>query len=202
MNKKVLIGVSVLVFILVLGIIGFLVLGNTKETTSSKIQNTQEQSTVAEKAPNIAEMFANAMTGNTSLKCTFSGSNATGTSYVKQGKVRLDSISSNDKMAHVIFKDKIVWSWNEGETTGIMMDTSTMQPNVTGEPAQVTKPEDIQKQIEENQPQCSQENVDDSMFEAPTNVEFTDYSKMMNDIKSKMPANVTIPANISIPTDN
>ena len=183
--------------VILIGVGAYLKFGN--KVPASPLQKTEQtaKTTMGESFP---DMYTKAMSGNGSLKCTFSGETVTGTSYIKGGMVRLDSTSpTTNKQSHTILKNKVIWSWNDGEATGFTMDTTAIQAQITGTVQQMSKPEDIQKQIEANKPACAQVEVADSLFVAPTTVKFTDYTKMMEDLKSRIPANVTIPAGYKMP---
>lgn len=199
MNKKLLVA-ALIVILLIAGIVGYMATQNKKSATTTSAQNNQGNQT----APTAATPdFVKAMQGAGSVKCTYTYSDVTTTSYIKDGKIRTE-MTAKGVTNNSIMANKIVYSWANGAKTGIMIDTSaltaTVTPGATG--TQNYKDADsLKNDLENYKPQCSNEAIADAMFEKPQGVTFTDYSKMMQDIKSKIPANVTIPQGYKVPTE-
>lgn len=196
MNKKLLVA-AVIVILLIAGIVGYTVTQKNKAVTTTTTQNE-----VPTKAPAaVTPDFVKAMQGAGSVKCTYSYSDVTTTSYIKDGKIRSE-VTAKGVTNNSIMVNKVVYSWATGQKTGIMMDTTVLTSSITpGETgAKNYKDADsLKSDLENYKPQCSNEAIPDSIFEKPAGVTFTDYSKMMQDIKSKMPANVTIPQGYKVP---
>ncbi len=199
MNKKLLVAVLI-VILLIAGIIGYFVTQNKKAVTTSSTQNAAP----TQAAPTAATPdFVKALQGAGSVKCTYTYSDVTTTSYIKDGKIRTE-MAARGTTNNSIMMNKVVYSWVTGQKTGIMIDTAVMTASVTpgANGAQSYKDaESLKNDLTNYKPQCSNEPIADSMFEKPTGVTFTDYSKMMQDIKSKIPANVTIPQGYKVPTE-
>lgn len=199
MNKKLLVAVLI-VILLIAGVVGYFATQNKKAATTTSTQNTAPTQTAPTEA---TPDFVKAMQGAGSVKCTYTYSDVTTTSYIKDGKIRTE-MTAKGVTNNSIMTNKIVYSWATGSKTGIMIDTtaltSSVTPGATG--AQNYKDaESLKNDLTNYKPQCSNEPIADSMFEKPTGVTFTDYSKMMQDIKSKIPANVTIPQGYKVPTE-
>lgn len=195
MNSKLLIAIGI-VGLIIVGIVVFSF--NKKSTPSTTSDTTQTQQTQESPGESMAE-YIKAFEGNGSVKCTYNYEGTTGLTYIKNGKVRFEA-TANGTTSNSIMVDKVVYSWQSGQKTGMMMDTSKLTASVTpGEPQQYKSPDDIKKDLQTYKPQCVSENIPDSMFEKPADVTFTDISKMMQDVKSKIPANVTIPQGFEIP---
>ena len=198
MNKKLLVA-GLIVILLIAGIVGYMVTQNKKAVTTTNTQ--QQQPTQA--APTAATPdFVKALQGTGSVKCTYTYSDMTTTSYIKDGKIRTE-MTTKGTTNNSIMMNKVVYSWVTGQKTGIMIDTNAMTasvtPGATGGP-NYKDADSLKSELINYKPQCSNEVISDSMFEKPAGVTFTDYSKMMQDIKSKMPANVTIPQGYKVPT--
>lgn len=197
MNKKLLVAILIVVLILA-GIIGYFATQNKKAATTTSTQNNQETQT----APTSATPdFVKAMQGTGSVKCTYTYSDVTTTSYIKDGKIRTE-MSAKGVTNNSIMVNKVVYSWATGQKTGMMIDTTAMTAKVTPGATGTQNYKDVdslKNDLESYKPQCSNETIADTMFEKPADVTFTDYSKMMQDVKSKIPANVTIPAGYKIP---
>ena len=107
------------------------------------------------------------------------------TSYVKNGKVKYQTTSSGITSNGLIM-DKTVYSWQEGQTTGFMMDMSKVDTG-DGANTQIKDADDVRAEMEQYKPDCVKENTPDSIFSPPTSVKFEDMSKMLQDIRSKIP---------------
>ncbi len=191
MNKKILIaGAAVLV--LLLGVGGFLLfVKKNVEKQEVVMQPQQKQETEMQGANPVKDLFAKALQGNSSIKCTYTNESGTGTFYVKNGMMRMETQVAG-KNASMIFKKPYVYSWQEGSTQGMKMDTSQTAPTGTQQ-KQYTSPEDVQANLDKYRPNCSEESVADSMFELPSNVTFSDLSETMKNVMQKMPSGVMIP---------
>jgi hypothetical protein len=197
MNKKLLVAILIVVLISA-GIVGYFTTQNKKAATTTSTQNNQQ----AQTAPTAAiPDFVKAMQGAGSVKCTYTYSDVTTTSYIKDGKVRTE-MTSKGVTNNSIMVNKVVYSWATGQKTGMMIDTTVLTasvtPGATGTPSYKDL-DSLKNDLESYKPQCSNEVIADPMFEKPAGVTFTDYSKMMQDIKSKIPANVTIPQGYKVP---
>ena len=194
MNTKILIAVVVFIALVALGV--GLYLTNSKKSTTTTNSPAATQGEAQQPAGNpqsIAELFQKAMTSG-SLKCTYSSDTMSGTTYIKNGNISFSATdSTTKKVMHSIIKNKTMWTWNDGETKGMMLDMSKLEANITP-PQGATSPEDIQKQVEANKPNCTEEAIADSTFDVPSNVTFTDLSKMMESIPK-----VTLPAGFKMP---
>jgi Tfp pilus assembly protein PilV len=196
MNKKILIAIVIVAIILV----GFIAYLSTQKKSPATTATTTTPQPTQPALQNAAADFVKAMQGTGSVKCTYSVNGVESTSYIKDGKIKFETtvkgITNNSIMVN-----KIVYSWATGSKTGFMIDTSTISTTITpGAGTQNYKSVDsIKSDLEGYKPKCSNEAIADSMFEKPTDVTFSDLSKMMNDIKSNIPANVTIPAGYKIP---
>lgn len=197
MNKKVLVAIAI-VALLLIGIGAYLMSQKKSATTTSNTPNTQVTQTPPK---DTTPDFVKAMQGTGSVKCTYTNSDITTTTYIKDGKVRAESVVKG-VTNNSIMVNKVVYLWMNNAKTGYMIDTSAVTTTVTP-PAggqNYKSIDSLKSELETYKPQCSTETIADSLFDKPAGVTFTDMSKLMNDIKSKIPANVTIPAGYQVPT--
>lgn len=122
------------------------------------------------------------LTGTGSQRCTFSDAE-TGTSstvYVSNGKVRTDVASTTEgqaTMMHAIMADKMMYTWVEGQATGMKLEFDPEEvneaPEVEGESQSTV---DLNEKVEYD---CDRWSPDSSLFAPPTNIEFSDFSNFM-----------------------
>lgn len=196
MNKKVIITVVIVLALIVGAIIYF---SMSKSSSPTRANNTSEQPT---QPPVQNEMpdYVKAMQGAGEVKCTYDVNGVTQTSYIKNGKIRME-ITTNGVTTNTLMLNKVVYSWPSNSKKGFMMDTSTLSVSVTPsqQESNYKDMDSLKKDFETYKPTCTHESLADSMFEKPSDVTFTDYGKMMNEMKSKIPSNVTIPEGYKIP---
>ena len=183
--------------LVLIGIVGFLLSQKKAPATSN---NTITPQVTKEAPTGVMPDFAKAMQGSGEMKCTYDINGVTQTSYIKNGKIRME-ITTNGVINNTLMLNKVVYSWASNSKKGFMMDTSSISVSVTPSAgsANYKDMDSVKKDLETYKPTCTNETLADSMFEKPTAVTFTDFSKMMDDIKSKMPANVTIPVGYKAP---
>ena len=92
-------------------------------------------------------------------------------------------INGQRMISHMISKDDTSYNWQDGQTTGFMMkiDPDTLSPGDdeknNGLPdSEKNQPIDPDKVVDYK---CSPWNADNSLFNPPQNIKFTDYSSMM-----------------------
>lgn len=133
------------------------------------------------------EQIENALTGSGSVMCEYTtDTGETVTAYVKDGKIRTDMTGGPEGSVSFLLVDKMSYTWNQDTKEGMQY----MIPDVTpGEEVEVDETmesetpdaNDFQDQIEQYKESCTNQNVDDSMFVVPADVNFVDYSMMMQE---------------------
>lgn len=174
MNSKVLI-IAVLVLLLGAGGYFYFVKGKNVPGTGNAVTSG---------AKSLKELIA----AGIPQKCTFSSNDDSGKnegiSYVAGGKVRADitnTISGKTTTQHMISDNKTSYIWQEGDKNGFKMTvtesetTATSAPVGTGREA-VSSGSDLNQKADYK---CSAWIPDDSLFTPPSNVSFTDYSKLL-----------------------
>lgn len=154
------------VIIVILGALGYFYFGKSASLPGTK--------------STVFTSIQDALSKSLSLKCEYTDPNGTKTTaYIKNGAVRADTTSSKaEESGSVIVKDKKMYFWNA--QGGFMMEI----PDVTPEPGfqapkESNQAEDIMKDLESYKDSCKAAVVADSLFTPPGDVNFTDFSKMM-----------------------
>ena len=190
MNKNLLIIGAV---VLVVAIGGYLLL--------NKGANPLSQTSGPQNAEQVENMMMNAFEGSGSVKCTFQDETSSGITYVKNGMVRVESSGSSEgQNGNVIMKNDTLWTWETGSLEGFMMKNVSQyqdDPNVPEESKTTT--DEIRNRMEQNQAQCTNENIQDSVFDPPANVVFQDFSAMMDDVQTQIPKDFELPEGVELP---
>lgn len=138
------------------------------DASSASTENTESESSLK-----------NLLASGKSQKCTFSmdesGATSTGTFYVSNGKSRGDissTVAGKVTTTHMIYDNNSSYVWMNDSTTGFKMainkdDVAASQQNAQ---AQGVDPNKNYKFS------CSGWTADNSMFQAPSNVEFKDFA--------------------------
>lgn len=127
-------------------------------------------------------------------KCTFTSTNESGsnegTNYISGGSVRGDytnNYNGKTTATHMISDGKITYVWTEGEKTGYRMTVPEASPqeNTNGEKSPATGEANLSEKLDYK---CSAWVPDNSLFTPPTDVTFTDFSQVMQQVPSSAPA--------------
>lgn len=175
MSKQIMV---VAVVVLLLGAGGFFFM--SKESTNSKSPTneiSQEGSQEAGGPKSIKDLFSL----GTAQQCTFKDAAGNGgTVYVSGGKMRGDftTISGNKTIqSHMIRDDKTSYVWMEGETVGYKMSVESIsQTPPQGGTTNTQGSVDLDKKADYS---CNPWVVSGSMFQMPSNMQFTDLNSMM-----------------------
>lgn len=173
MNKRLLVIIG-LGLAVALGAGGFFLMNNRTEST------TQNQETAETSEP---KSFKSLLSLSGSQECNFEGEDSRGVMFVSSGKVRGDFESGEGEETtsnHMIIDDNTMYIWTEGGEDGIMMSLEQYsQPD-----SQTTQGSlDLDKEVDY---ECKNWVADDSKFVLP-DIEFTDYSKVLNSLPTNLP---------------
>jgi hypothetical protein len=184
-----------------------LVLSGCGKGNQQSAETNQEQKQVTSDSGDDKQSGENKFTGSIkdllgmgkSLKCTASSSSdkfsSSGTTYISGEKVRSDVVShvegaAKETIMHSIILDGIMYSWKEGESTGMKLDINKMKENLPPASSEANQSEGAlssENQLDDKTDfDCSSWSVDESLFAVPTDVNFTDQAAVMNSIKSKI----------------
>lgn len=186
MNKTLIIGLSVgAVVIIALGGVFLLNSKDVSQPTSDSTVETISDTTNQPKSLRELMSFANNQT------CTFKDDEGnSGVVYVANNSMRGDFNSSTDDSdikTHTIIKGNDMYLWFDDNKEGFQSSldsVSSMQMDSKEDASKKTV--DIDKQVDYD---CESWTVDSKMFELPTTVTFTDYSKMMESAAGMMEEN-------------
>lgn len=175
-GKGIVIAVTV---VLLLGMGYFFI--SKKGTTQTPETETQTETSTGTKS------LRDLLSANIAQKCTYTITNESdqneGVTYVANGKVRADfSVAENGKttQTHMISDGKTSWIWTDGETTGFKMTVEKTEPQSGTESAPETSFQAGVNWDEKLDYKCSAWITDGSFFTPPVNVNFTDFSELLN----------------------
>jgi len=122
-----------------------------------------------------------ALSKSASLECSYTDAEQrTARTYIKNGAVRTDYAGNNPSQSgSVIVRDKKMYMWTP-DKKGFMIEI----PDVTDTPTQTgekkkTQEEQFLDELEKNKQYCKTAVVSDSLFTPPAEVNFQDYTQMM-----------------------
>jgi len=162
------IGVGVVV-VLLLG--GWYVMG--RKTNQPSPQPTEQITpTPARQSGSLRQLLA----GGIAQKCTFSSEATQGTVYMSGGKMRGDmKTTADDKtiVSHMLVDGTTTYIWMDDQTAGYKMSWENSTPAPTGEARPGFDPD---RDVDYD---CGVWVTDGSQFTLPTNVTFSDMSKII-----------------------
>lgn len=171
---------TIIIAIVVLAVGGggaYYLTNNNKDEKQSNSSDTQSQDGSAE-SNSINGLLAQ----NKNLNCTFdftdaSGYKSSGTLYFASKRVRGDFNSTDSKgktrYSHMINDSKYQYFWEEGDDSGFKMNIENIDPSEAQKNASEKEAVDQNKQYNFD---CSDWSVDESQFQPPGSVKFTDFS--------------------------
>lgn len=133
----------------------------------------------AQQDKGVLESISDAFNKSKSLKCEYTD-DETGQktiSYIKNQMIRTESNDFN-----AIFKDQKMYIWQAGSAQGFVVDTESIEDEedaAMGE-MEVSSADEIIAGLEAYKDYCSIQNVSNSVFDLPANVEFVDFNQMFN----------------------
>lgn len=181
-NKKVLIFVGV-VILLALSVFVYFKFGSNK--SENKDQSAASRS--------IFSSVKDALSKNITLVCEFKDDGGQSVkSFIKNGAVRVTStgLEENGQAGDIIIKDRKMYIWDGKTKQGFVYETKDEgvdNQNVGMTAGEVVKSDTYLNMIEKYKDSCKVSTVEDSYFIPPTDVNFQDMTKFLEDIKSQMP---------------
>ena len=159
--------------VLVLAIVAFFLFG----------RGTSPLANLSKSAPD--DLVTSAISGSGSVKCEYTDDEGhVVTAYIKGGNMRTDLTGGQEGAMSIIYKDKTSWTWDNTTKQGMKYTAPKVEEAdevVDGETqdSDSQNSDEIATEIEQYKESCKNESVDDSMFDAPADVTFQDYSQMM-----------------------
>ncbi len=188
-QKQIIIAVIVLVLLL-LGLGGYLMFGKNTAPQQNQTSNTTPGQQTTNSAMNS---LMNLITSGSNVTCDYNlptdenGYSVKGTVYLSQGNMRGDFVTITEGKStnmSMIRKGNDNYIWGDAIEAGIKM---TLDPeDLQTETNEASKYVDLNKEVDMR---CNPWGVDQSKFNPPTNVKFTDYTKMVEESKKMMKDN-------------
>lgn len=186
LKQKQLVIAAAVVILLVLGLGGFF-LFSKNQTPSTQNQTSNTTSGQGQSAMNS---LADLLTGGQNVTCEFNspvdenGYSGKGTVYMSSGNMRGDFENTQNgkttKMS-MIRKGNDNFIWGDSMETGIKM---TLSPeDLKSETNEASKYVDLNQKADYK---CNPWGVDQSKFNPPSDIKFTDFSKMMEETTKMM----------------
>jgi hypothetical protein len=188
MNKNTLVVIAAVIILALIG--GGAYLSMNKKTSvpaaGTAAGNTRQTNPSQEATPlkSLKDLFLSGI----SQKCTYSdntsGNQISGTTYIANGKMRVDSsysVGGKNNLTHMIVSDNTNYVWTEGQTNGFKM---SYDPNAQPSPSKGQGEIDMNKSMNYS---CSPWIADNSLFNLPSGIKFSDFSNFMPPAGDKAP---------------
>lgn len=137
--------------------------------------------------PKPTDLFTSikdALSKKMTLVCEFNDDKGTSTkSYIKNGAVRVSSMGQSGEF---IMKDNKMYMWDDKTKQGFVYDVPQGEVSQTGT-TEVSQSDSYLGMIDKYKDSCKVATVEDSYFVPPTEVNFQDMTKMLEDIKMQIP---------------
>jgi hypothetical protein len=149
--------------------------------------NSQDQSGSTNNSERTS--IANLLAQNKNLVCTYNytgndGNKSSGTAYIAgermRGSFAIDNAQQAEQKSELLRDDQYQYIWDGQTNTGLKMDTSTIGADTDYNETSA------QPSIDQNQEydfDCSDWRVDESLFQVPDNVTFTDYTAQIEQLQ-------------------
>jgi hypothetical protein len=161
---------------------------NTQPSTAQNSDSQMENNEITNITGNIFDVLK---AGN-SVKCTYTTGDTNytseGTTYVAGSKFRADmktSMEDNTQIeSHMISDGEWAYSWSNAMPQGFKMKISDLNKQVEQTNPEVQRDANLNTALRDFESKidykCIKWDVDNSMFNVPTDVQFSDFSQMMN----------------------
>ncbi len=168
--------------LLVLGVGGYFMTQKSTDTAlnSKKIVATSPFTSIQD-----------ALSKSLSLQCAFTDEKGKKTkTYIKAGAVRTDFTGTKpEDTGSMIMKDKKLYTWTNANKEGFMMTVPDITPGQTNIPGSATgdanrsqQATDVLTALDKFKDSCKPATVADNLFVPPSDIKFTDFSKMMKQL--------------------
>lgn len=185
LKQKQLVIAAVVVILLVLGLGGFFLFSKQSPST----QNQTSNATTGDEKSAMGSLV-DLINGGSNVTCNFNtptdenGFSNKGTVYISSGNMRGDFVTTTDgKVTNMsmIRNGNDNYIWGDEMETGIKMTLS--QEDLAAETNETSKYVDLNQKLDYK---CNPWGVDQSKFNPPSNIKFTDFSKMMEETTKLM----------------
>jgi hypothetical protein len=187
MSKKALVIAAILMLLLLLigGIAIVLLLNrnatntpnqNTTNTTNTETNNNTNNNQSTDEANDAAveaeASISDFLTSGENKRCTYVDGSDSGTMYFAGGNMRADFVSSEGNGSMIITQSK-QYIWDNEEKAGVMFNVDASDTDLSEDYGGM----DVNQNFTFN---CTNWNVDASMFMPPSDVTMTDFSELFN----------------------
>lgn len=159
--------------VIAVALILYFVLNQPKSDDAAKTSVQTPATTTSQKT--LKELVA----AGRPVRCEFKDTNAQGSVYIADQKVRGDFTAVVDGkavMSHMISADNTSYIWLDGQTTGFKITVDADQTVADGEANTPSQGIDENKKLDYS---CSEWSKDEAVFNAPTTVSFQDFSSLI-----------------------
>lgn len=183
MNKNLIIAGAV-IFVILLGGGGFMLMNRSQKTIPLTESNTQ--TAAKPNTPKTEKMsLKGLLTAANNQTCIYSDPTAksSGNVYTSSGKMRGDFYTNSGSQSagmHMMSDGTSIYTWMDNSKTGYKISMASVEK--FNESAQVQQSVDMNKVNYS----CSPWTVDPGVFSTPTDITFQDFSKMMEDASKMM----------------
>ena len=159
-------------------------------------KGTPDTSSPSTSGGNVFTSIKDALSKSLSLECTFTDESGQQTkSYIKNGAVRADMTAKDPKESgSVIVKGKTMHFWNGKTGFTMQIPEETSAPAQPGAKESTPESANIMQTMEKYKDSCKPAVVADSLFTPPADVQFQDFSKMMQQLPTGSPGTGSAPA--------
>lgn len=184
MNKKVIIILAAVVVVVAIAV-GVVVANKDDSTNSNQAQapETNQAQEQTQTARTISQLLSSSKSQLCKLNTTNEGVAVSGDMYFADGKLRADYTSTKDGKttngSMIILSDK-QYVWDSTGKKGVMFSFSRDQVESQSSNIQNQTGFDVSKQYDFT---CEAWDVDQSKFTPPTDVQFTDFANLQNQLQ-------------------
>lgn len=191
-QKQLMVAIAVIILLL-LGVGGYFLFSKNQLPSQNQTSNTTSGQENGSAMNSLVDLLA----GGGNVTCNFdvpsdeNGNSSKGTVYISNGNMRGDFQTTQDGKVtsmSMIRKGNDNYVWGDGMETGMKM---TLSPeDLKGKTNEASKYVDLNKKVDYR---CNPWGVDSSKFNPPSNIRFTDFSKMMEETTKMMKEKGTSP---------
>ena len=166
---------------LFLYLLGAVVIGGVAWYGMQSSGQPSSQTNTANQEDGSSGSLCGLMAMSTSQECTFNAPDSNGVAYIANNQMRGDfniSDSEVNVVSHTIVKDNKMYVWTDGQAQGFVMEIPEAEAEAnTSAQTQV----DLDEEIDYD---CKSWRVDNSKFQTPTGVQFSDMSAYLQSIQN------------------
>ncbi len=194
LKQKQLMVAAAVIILLLLGVGGYFLFSKNQAPYT---QNQTSNTTSGQESRSAMNSLVDLLAGGENVTCNFdvpsdeNGNSSKGTVYISSGNMRGDFQTTQDGKVtsmSMIRKGSDNYIWGDGMETGMKM---TLSPeDLKTQTNETAKYVDLNKKVDYR---CNPWGVDQSKLTPPSNIKFTDFSKMMEEATKMMKEKGTSP---------